>query len=354
MRLSARLGGSPSRIGGANKFDPPHFEKARMSQTQIPLAPFRIAPRFETRVWGWKNLRPWFDCVAEGDPIGEAWLTGDDCTVDSGPLAGRRLADVFHEAGEQILGSGAPDNASPLLIKILFAREKLSVQVHPDDRMARRLGQPRGKTESWYALGAEPGAQVAVGFKPGTTREQVRAGIDRGTLESSLNLLAIEPGEMIYVDSGTVHAVWPGSVLLETQQNCDITYRMYDYGRPRQLHVEKALEALRFETRAGRVAPRQLADRTLLLDEQYFRIERIPVDGSRTSASLRGDGSAPRLAYLFAATGAGRISGAGFAPIDLPARGIVAVPAASPEFTLEDLGGLDLIRITPSWPSQPQ
>jgi mannose-6-phosphate isomerase len=323
-----------------------------MSETQSPMIPFRIEPRFVTRVWGWRDLRPWFDRVAEGDPIGEVWLTGDDCEAASGPFAGRRLAEVFRAAGELMTGPGAPDNASPLLIKILFAREKLSVQVHPDDEMARRLGHARGKTECWYALQADPGALVAVGLKPGTTVEKVAEGIAQGTLESSLNMVSVEEGETIYVNAGAVHAVWPGSVLLETQQNCDLTYRMYDYGRPRELHVEKALEALRFGTRAGRVEPRQLADRSLLLDAEYFRIERIPVAGSRTSASLRGEETVPRLAYLFAASGSGQISGAVFEPVELPARGIVAVPAASPDFVLEDRGGLDLIRITPNRPDQ--
>jgi mannose-6-phosphate isomerase len=148
-----------------------------------------------------------------------------------------------------------------------------------------------------------------------------------------------------------VHAIWPGSVLLETQQNCDLTYRMYDYGRPRELRIEKSLEATKLVTSAGKVAPTALADRTILIDADYFRVERIPVTGSRTSERLR-DSSQPAsgLTYVFAAAGAGRISGPAFASIDLPARGIVAVPAFSPTFTVEDLGGLDLIRITPNWP----
>jgi mannose-6-phosphate isomerase len=156
---------------------------------------------------------------------------------------------------------------------------------------------------------------------------------------------------MIYVAAGTVHAIWPGSILLETQQNCDLTYRLYDYGRPRELHIEKALEAIRLTTRAAKIARRAMADRTILLDVEYFRVERLPVHGSRTSASLRG-GDEPEagLAYLFAAAGSGRIAGAGFAAIELPARGIVAVPAASPAFMVEDAGGLDLMRITPNWP----
>ena len=334
---------------------------ASPTRPAAPLAPFRMEPRFDTRVWGFRDLRPWFDKEAEGDPIGEVWLTGDDSLVATGPYAGKRLAALFAEEAEALLGPGAPTAESPLLIKILFAQQKLSVQVHPDDAMAQKYGQPRGKTECWYALAANPGAKVAVGLKPGTTLAQVKEEIKEGTLENSLNLLDVHAGDMIFVDAGTVHAIWPGAILLETQQNADVTYRMFDYGRPRELHIEKSLEATKLETRAGRVSPRQLEDRTVLIDTEYFRMERVPMQGSRTSqelrgpelrgASLRGAGGKNGLAWLFAAAGAGRLVGAGFDPLELPARGIVGVPDASPDFVLEDDGGLDLIRITPNWPA---
>jgi mannose-6-phosphate isomerase len=318
------------------------------------LPPFRIDPKFDVRPWGSMDLRPWFDVQAEGEPIGEAWLTGDMCLVATGEFAGKRLDEVFHLAHRSLLGATAPVADSPLLIKVIIAKQKLSVQVHPDDAMAQKYGDPRGKTECWYVLGAEPGSEVALGLKPGTTIAQVEQGIADKTLEVSLNMVPLEPGDVIFVDAGTVHAIWPGSVLLETQQNCDLTYRMYDYGRPRELHIAKSLEAVKFQTRAGKRSPITLADRTLLIDDKYFRVERIPVTGQRTSASLRGDSLMQQkptgLAYLFAAAGAGRISGTGFDAIDLPARSIAAVPAASPEFVVEDLGSLDLIRITPNWP----
>jgi mannose-6-phosphate isomerase len=329
---------------------------------QIPanaLAPFRIEPQFVGRVWGFQDLRPWYDHVAEaGQPIGEVWLTGDECLVGTGRHAGRSLSGLFALEAKALLGTQAPSLESPLLLKLIFAREKLSVQVHPDDKLAQKYDQPRGKTECWYALAADAGAQVAVGLKPAVTVEQVKEGINAGTLEESLNLLPVTAGEMIFVDAGTVHAIWPGSILLETQQNCDLTYRMYDYGRGRELHIEKSLEAMRLETRAGKVQPKVLADRTILLDSDYFRIERVSVQGSLTDAGLRGDGvtgeASAGLAYLFAEAGSGRISpqsgGKIFEPVDLPRRGIVAIPSACPPFTIENAGGLELIRITPNWP----
>jgi mannose-6-phosphate isomerase len=329
-------------------------ESSSMDSAVSGLAPFRIEPQFVGRVWGFKDLRPWYDKVAGEQPLGEVWLTGDECLVATGPHAGKTLGGLFAELPEILLGMSAPNDASPLLLKVIFAKEKLSVQVHPDDKLAQKYGQPRGKTECWYVLAADKGAQVAAGLKPGVTLEQIKEEIEAGTLEESLNAVDVEVGDMIFVDAGTVHAIWPGSILLETQQNCDLTYRMYDYGRGRELHIEKSLEATRLVTLAGKIPAKVLADRTVLLDVEYFCIERIPVEGGRSSIEL-GDKDRPEagLAYLFAAAGAGRIVGPGFEPVDLPAHGIVGVPAASPAFTVEDAGGLDLIRITPNWPGAP-
>jgi mannose-6-phosphate isomerase len=323
-------------------------------------APFCIAPWYSERVWGFRDLHPWYDrIVTDGVPIGEAWLTGDQCIVATGAHAGRTLGALFAEAPESLLGSAAPiskvgePNASPLLIKVIFAKEKLSVQVHPDDAMARKYGEPRGKTECWYVLSAEPGAQIALGLKPGVTLDGIKAGIETGTLESSLNLLDVARGEMVFVDAGTVHAIFPGSILLETQQNCDLTYRMYDYGRGRELHIQKSLEATRLQTCAGKVPPRVMAGRTLLMDGEYFRVERIAVAGSRTSASLADESEpVPGLQYLFVAGGSARIAGPSFEALKLPMGGIAAVPAVSPEFVVEDMGSLELMRIAPRWPRE--
>jgi mannose-6-phosphate isomerase len=316
----------------------------------VALSPFRIEPVI-SRVPGSGDLRPWFDSVADGESVGEAWLTGDQCLVASGPQTGKTLGQLFAESAEALLGRDAPALDSPLLIKVIFAREKLSVQVHPDDPLAQKYGFPRGKSECWFALAAESGAQVVAGLKPGVTLDQVRAGIADRTLEKSLEVLTMTAGDMVFVDSGTVHAIWPGSILLETQQNSDITYHIYDYGRPRELHIEKSLEATRLTTRAGKVAPRALSDRTILIEEDYFCVERVPVEVSRSSATLPGPNERyPGLSYLFAAAGSGRLASPSFGQVDLPPHGIVAVPASSPVFAVQDLGALDLIRISPRWP----
>ncbi|MDE3201831.1 MAG: class I mannose-6-phosphate isomerase [Acidobacteriota bacterium] len=342
------------------KFDSILHKASGMFQSGKPsvfaaLSPFLIEPRFVTRVWGYQDLRPWFDyssAKTSGEPIGEVWLTGDECVIASGTYKGAMLGELFAHAPEALLGKGWPANGSPLLVKVIFAKEKLSVQVHPDDRLAQKYGEPRGKTECWYALEAEPNAEVAAGLREGVTLDEIRAGIQNGTLENSLAVLPVDKGDMVLVDAGTVHAIWPGSILLEVQQNSDLTYRMYDYGRPRELHIEKSLEATRLKTRAGKVPEKKLEDRTILIDEEYFKVERIPVNVSRASTTLpSAEESTPGLCYLFAASGSGRLASTGFEGFDLPTRGIVALPATSPVFAVQDLGGLDLIRIVPKWPA---
>jgi mannose-6-phosphate isomerase len=330
------------------------------------LAPFRLEPLFVERIWGTADLRPWYNYVSGAEPghnpIGEVWLTGDECKVATGSLAGMTLGQVFAAHSAAMLGAAVPDSvhgASPLLMKVIFAQEKLSVQVHPDDRLAQKYGQPRGKTECWYALAADSTAKVAAGLKPGTTLEQVESEVADGSLEQSLEIVPVTAGDLVYVDAGTVHAIWPGSVLLETQQNSDTTYRLFDYGRPRELHVAKALEAIRLQTAAGKIAPVELTDRTVLVKREYFCVEKMIVSGVRGGSSMaagensKADGDSS-LTYLFAASGSGWISAVGseeFEGVELPTCGMVAIPAASPAWQIEDRGGLELIRITPRFPA---
>src|SRR2546430_399351 len=151
------------------------------------LYPLLLQPQFHERVWGARDLAPFYTREITGNPIGEAWLTGDQCAVSNGPLAGRTLAELARQFGAELIGdankggakkSGANQDARfPLLIKFLFPKEKLSVQVHPDDEGAARVGQPCGKTECWYVLQTNPGAQIGLGLKPGTTKTEVDRAI---------------------------------------------------------------------------------------------------------------------------------------------------------------------------------
>lgn len=241
------------------------------------LAPFRLKPWFSERVWGKRDLRPWYESTGTDELVGEAWLTGPDSVVETGELAGRPLGLVAEEFGEELLGV-AGGGEFPLLVKILFPNDKLSVQVHPDDRQAQAMGQPRGKTECWYVLEAEPGAAVALGLKAGSSTASVEAAISDGTLEELLVQVPVVKGDMVFVDAGTVHAIGPGVVLLETQQTSDTTFRMFDYGRPRELHVKQGLAVTKFKTRAGKVAPRPMDGFVRLIEEQYFTVDRFDLE----------------------------------------------------------------------------
>jgi mannose-6-phosphate isomerase len=247
----------------------------------MELAPFRLKPWFSERVWGRRDLRPWYTDTGTTELVGEAWLTGPECVVETGELEGRTFASVAQDLGGEF----------PLLVKLLFPNEKLSVQVHPDDAQARTFGEVRGKTECWYVLEAEPGAAVALGLKDGAGKEQVAAAIADGTMESLMEWVPVSVGDMLFVDAGTVHAIGPGVVLLETQQTSDVTYRLYDYGRPRELHLEKGLAVMKAKTQAGKVKPREMDGFIRLIEQKYFSVDRYDLgkmDEVRVSMEGRG------------------------------------------------------------------
>jgi mannose-6-phosphate isomerase len=229
-------------------------------------SPFRLEPKFSERIWGRRSLAPWYPDVSAKEPIGEAWLSGPESVILTGGDKGKMLAEV------------APN--FPLLVKILFPEEKLSVQVHPDDVEAQAIGQARGKTECWYVLDAEPGAVVALGIKPGVTIEQLRASGPAGTMEELIEMVPVLVGDMVFVDAGTVHAIGPGVTLLEVQQTSDITYRLYDYGRPREMHLEQGLAVTKLTTTAGKRAPRPMDGFVRLIEEKYFVVDRFETVGT--------------------------------------------------------------------------
>ena len=166
-----------------------------------------LEPKFVERVWGTTRLAPLFP--DQKTNIGEVWF-------DVGP-------------------------AFPLLIKFIFTSQKLSVQVHPDDSYARTAENSRGKSEMWHILAAEPGATIALGFREEQSRESLREAIAEKTVEDILNRIPVKPGDTFFAEAGTVHAIGGGITLCEIQQNSNVTYRLYDYGRPRELHLDKGL-----------------------------------------------------------------------------------------------------------------
>lgn len=300
------------------------------------IGPVSLRPIFSERVWGVETLPKWYAQPEAGKPVGEAWLTAETCVVDAGEFADVSLAELTRRYPEAFAGGASAE--FPLLIKTLFPREKLSVQVHPNDAQAGALGLGRGKTECWYVLSAEPGAELALGFREEITAEQIRAAIADGTLESKLRYLPVKAGDMVFVDAGTVHSIGPGMVVLETQEYSDITYRLYDFGRPRELHVDAGLAVTRTTSSAGLVAPVAMDGFTRLVASDYFVVDRFAVAGETVSL-----GFCDKMQMLFAlGEGASVESLAGSIKLD-PWR-VVVLPAEGVEYALRGAG--EVIRIS--------
>jgi mannose-6-phosphate isomerase len=208
----------------------------------------RTVTRNVPKPWGSTDLRPWNEHSEEGVPIGEVW---------------------FQRTDEK-----ATDSA--LLLKILFTNEALSIQVHPDDAFAHSIGLPHGKSEAWYILSALPNARIALGLKRRVSPTELRASIESGAIAQLVQWRTIRTGDSMSVSAGTIHAIGSGIVVVEIQQRSEATFRMFDYGRPRELHIDYAVAAARGE-QAERQAPlRKLTkQRTLLVANRHFVLERF-------------------------------------------------------------------------------
>lgn len=212
----------------------------------------RLEGRRISKVWGRRDLPSMFGPVEDGDePVGEIWF--EDAS----------RADV------------------PLLVKYLFTSEKLSVQVHPDDAIARRAGQKSGKDEAWVVLASDPGSEIGIGLKKTLSDVELRSAALDGSIEELVDWRPAAAGDTYYSPAGTIHAIGPGLVLVEIQQNVDLTYRLYDYGRPRELHLDKAVPAADPRPYQSPITPYRLpAGREILVHGQAFVLERWT--GART------------------------------------------------------------------------
>jgi mannose-6-phosphate isomerase len=224
--------------------------------------PIRLESLFHETIWGGRRLERdgWKQLPSGNVAIGEAWETEISTVAQNEPYAGKTLKRLVEELGPALLGEqviAVFGRRFPLLAKFIDANDKLSLQVHPDDRYAALHEEGSlGKTEYWYVLGAEPGASIVHGFKAPTSRRSVQQAIEEGTLEELLHEEMVRPGDVIFVPAGTVHAIGAGVLLYELQEYSDVTYRMYDYGRhtttgtSRELHIEPALDVAQFDRSA--------------------------------------------------------------------------------------------------------
>lgn len=318
------------------------------------IYPLTFRPVLKHYPWGGRNLERLGRRLPEGI-VAESWEVSGHAhgptPVADGPLAGLEIAELQRRLGEELLGrrhAAAPDRRFPLLVKLLDAHDWLSVQVHPGDEYALANEGELGKSELWVVLQADEGAELIHGFRPGADRESFAAAIAAGRAPEMLHRSAARTGDAFYVPAGTVHALGPGLVLAEIQQSSDATYRIYDWGRPRPLHVDKALEVLDF----GRVEPGPVSPATVSREEArveelarspHFLVERLRLAREGvTEGACRGE--------TFEIWGV--LRGSATLSWDGPARSLAAVswvllPAALGEFEIRAEEEAELLRVLP-------
>ena len=216
----------------------------------------KLNPAFKDYLWGGTKLRDEYGKKCDLDKVAESWELSchkDGCSVVAdGEYAGLTLPQYIEKAGKAVLGTDCERfEYFPILIKLIDAKQNLSVQVHPDNDYAMRVEGEYGKTEMWYVVDCEPGAGLLYGFKHEISKEEFRRRIEDNTLLEVTNRVEVHPGDVFFIEAGTLHAIGEGILIAEIQQNSNTTYRVYDYGRvgadgkPRQLHIEKAIDVTR-------------------------------------------------------------------------------------------------------------
>lgn len=263
--------------------------------------PIFLKPAFQDRIWGGKKLQTLFDYDIPSNQTGEAWAISahknGPSEVLNGPLKGHHLGQVWEQHPE-LFGKNDARGEFPLLVKILDAADNLSVQVHPDDVYAREVeGETFGKTECWYVLDAQEGAEIVFGHHA-ASKEAFMDMVDRGEWDDLLRRVKVQKGDFFFVPSGTIHAIGKGIVILETQQSSDITYRVYDYdrkdadGNTRDLHIQSSAEVTRYPHDAGEQekAVEHMSDKveagsraltmTRLIQAEYFTVYHWKLEGT--------------------------------------------------------------------------
>ncbi|WP_103326856.1 type I phosphomannose isomerase catalytic subunit [Bacteroidetes bacterium endosymbiont of Geopemphigus sp.] len=260
---------------------------------QKNLYPLRFEPFFQYRIWGGDQLRKLLKKPIPSGNIGESWEISDVqsylSVVTNGSLAGRHLKELITLYKEELLGEKVYErfgNQFPLLIKFIDAHEKLSIQVHPDDKLAKQRHNSFGKNEMWYIMHTEESAELIVGFKENISKENYRK-LTSSEKEEVLNKVKVQKGQVYYLPAGRIHAIGAGVLLVEIQQRSDITYRIYDYNRKdkngqiRELHTELALDAIDFSLYNRYDTPYKIKENLFskIIDTSYFKIKILSFHG---------------------------------------------------------------------------
>ena len=262
------------------------------------MYPFKFRPVYKDYIWGGENLKK-YNKDFSGN-VAESWEVSchpdGNSIIKNGEYKGLPLGQIIKTHPEDIMGKYIPQKyieKFPLLIKLIDANDKLSVQVHPDDEYAKLIGSSDfGKNEMWHILEAKPGAKLIYGVKEDVDRDKFIKSVKEGTVEDCLNFIEVSPGDTIYIPAGVVHAIGEGILLAEVQQNSNLTFRIYDYnrvdknGKTRELHIDKAIEVIDFEKskKADKIKEECIlindgVKRSELINNEYFVIEKYYVEG---------------------------------------------------------------------------
>ncbi len=260
----------------------------------MKLYPMKLTAPCKDYIWGGNRLREEYGKTSDADRIAESWELSchkdGESIIFNGDFAGKTLSEFIKENGKDVLGKNCDkfDNF-PILIKLIDAKENLSVQVHPDNEYALSVEGEYGKTEMWYIVDCDPGAELLYGFKSNIDKEEFERRIKDNTLLEVTNSVPVHKGNVFFIEAGTLHAIGKGILIAEIQQNSNTTYRIYDYGRvgadgkPRQLHVEKAVEVTKltppeYPTKAmGEIEQKDGCSVQLLSKCDYFRVNKVCV-----------------------------------------------------------------------------
>ncbi|MCC6458546.1 MAG: class I mannose-6-phosphate isomerase [Caldilineaceae bacterium] len=318
------------------------------------LYPLTFSPVFKDYPWGGRNLATLLGRTIPDGIVAESWEIADHpngaSAIANGALQGATLQEALAKWGTDLVGSRNADDLAqgrfPLLVKLLDANRWLSVQVHPDDAYARQHEGESGKTEMWVVLHAEPGAELIYGFAPGVSRELFAEAIEAGETERWLHRMPVQKDDVIFVPTGTIHALGPGILVAEIQQNSDTTYRIYDWGRPRPLHIQQALDVLDFglvepEVKPPVVVPDSQVPTEVIGESRYFRTERLRMSAGNGWAGQT-DGRMFEIWGVLA--GEATLNWAG-EPLTLAAVSWMLIPAGLGEFRVTAASDSVLLRV---------
>jgi mannose-6-phosphate isomerase len=325
-----------------------------MLMPEPALYPLTFDPVFKDYPWGGRNLETLLGRKIPDGIVAESWEIAahpnGSSPVANGPLKGATLQEVMDKWGIDLVGSrnaqDLEEGRFPLLIKLLDANRWLSVQVHPDDAYARVHEGESGKTEMWVIVHAEPDAELIYGFTPGVTRERFAQAIEAGETERYLHRLRVKTGDVVFVPTGSIHALGPGILVAEIQQNSDTTYRIYDWGRPRPLHIEKALDVLDFdfvETQAFEPVkvPDAPVPTEVIGESRYFRTERLRMSPGQ-SWTGKADGTTLEIWGVLEGEATVHWDGE---PLALKAIEWVLIPASLGDFRITSAADSVLLRV---------